>query len=56
MLFSQFKSRGTLCREATNECDLPEYCSGNHEMVSHFPYLVDHYLCENNNGCIYRIV
>ncbi|EDV20168.1 uncharacterized protein TRIADDRAFT_64349 [Trichoplax adhaerens] len=24
----KFKARSTLCRKATNDCDLPEYCSG----------------------------
>ncbi len=27
----QFKSKATLCRAASNECDLPEYCHGDTE-------------------------
>ena len=30
----QLVARGTVCRDAVNSCDVPEYCDGINEMAS----------------------
>ena len=30
----QIKSKGSLCREKVNDCDLPEFCDGKSSIVS----------------------
>jgi predicted transcriptional regulator of viral defense system len=33
--FFQFIAAGTVCRDAVNSCDVPEYCNGTSEVVSY---------------------
>ncbi|XP_028391203.1 zinc metalloproteinase-disintegrin-like jararhagin [Dendronephthya gigantea] len=44
----QFKRRGALCREQYNECDLPEFCTGDHGMCPEDTHIHDGLPCETH--------
>ncbi|CAB3991674.1 disintegrin and metallo ase domain-containing 33 [Paramuricea clavata] len=46
----QFISRGAVCREAVNSCDVPEYCNGASEVCPADLVTVNGISCDNNQG------
>lgn len=55
LLWSCFqpKERSTLCRAATNKCDLPEYCNGRTEECPADFYVQDGVLCPGRDNVTY---
>ncbi|EDV20169.1 uncharacterized protein TRIADDRAFT_61393 [Trichoplax adhaerens] len=49
-----FKQRSTLCRAVSNDCDLPEYCSGNSAECPTNIYKQSSTNCGNNTGYCYK--
>ncbi|XP_062974928.1 disintegrin and metalloproteinase domain-containing protein 21-like [Elgaria multicarinata webbii] len=49
----QFISAGTVCRERTNVCDLPEYCTGVSEWCPEDVYVQDGAPCHDGAYCYY---
>ncbi|CAB4042568.1 Hypothetical predicted protein, partial [Paramuricea clavata] len=49
----QLKSRGKLCREKYDDCDLPEHCTGNHEMCPEDHHVYNGRPCKENDGYCY---
>ncbi|XP_042315569.1 disintegrin and metalloproteinase domain-containing protein 21-like [Sceloporus undulatus] len=47
----KFVNEGMLCREATNKCDLPEYCTGGSGSCPKDTYKQDGTPCGTNNSC-----
>ncbi|XP_065200094.1 disintegrin and metalloproteinase domain-containing protein 11 isoform X3 [Planococcus citri] len=50
----KYLPRGTLCRPASNECDLPEYCSGNNGECPVDAHKKNGHPCEKNRGICYN--
>jgi len=50
----QLKPAGTLCRESSNSCDLPEFCSGASPHCPANVYLHDGHACHNVEGYCYN--
>lgn len=48
------KQAGTLCRSAGNECDLPEYCTGQSEYCPTNVYKMDTEICEGGEAFCYH--
>ncbi|XP_051167974.1 disintegrin and metalloproteinase domain-containing protein 33 isoform X2 [Leptopilina boulardi] len=46
----KLRPRGVICRESTNECDLPEVCSGETGQCPPDVYMKNGNSCYNNNG------
>ena len=46
----QFKAYGTTCREATGECDITQYCSGEDAECPADVHLQDGSSCNNNQS------
>ncbi|XP_047134964.1 zinc metalloproteinase-disintegrin-like ohanin isoform X1 [Hydra vulgaris] len=46
-----YRKQGTLCREAANECDLPEYCEGDKATCPKDRYLRNGYSCQSTKFC-----
>ncbi|KAM9308132.1 disintegrin and metalloproteinase domain-containing protein 22 [Gastrophryne carolinensis] len=46
----KFISRGVLCRDVVNGCDLPEMCTGNSSQCPANIHKLDGYRCENDEG------
>ncbi|CAB3995226.1 Unconventional myosin-X, partial [Paramuricea clavata] len=46
----QFISRGTVCRQSVNSCDVPEYCNGTNEVCPADLVTVNGISCDNNQG------
>ncbi|KAM4688185.1 disintegrin and metalloproteinase domain-containing protein 22 isoform 2-T2 [Discoglossus pictus] len=42
--------KGTLCRDAVNDCDIPEMCTGNSSQCPSNIHKLDGYHCENREG------
>ncbi|KAL3967888.1 NLR family CARD domain-containing protein 3 [Sarotherodon galilaeus] len=50
----QLKPSGTLCRESSNSCDLPEFCTGTSPHCPSNVYLHDGHGCHNVDGYCYN--
>lgn len=50
----QLKPAGTLCRESSNSCDLPEFCTGANPHCPANVYLHDGHACHNVDGYCYN--
>ncbi|XP_051502053.1 disintegrin and metalloproteinase domain-containing protein 12 [Myxocyprinus asiaticus] len=50
----QLKPAGTPCREASNSCDLPEFCTGTNPHCPANVYLHDGHACHNMDGYCYN--
>lgn len=50
----QLKLAGTLCRESSNSCDLPEFCTGANPHCPANVYLHDGHTCHNVEGYCYN--
>uniref|UniRef100_A0A8C4Y797 ADAM metallopeptidase domain 22 n=1 Tax=Gopherus evgoodei TaxID=1825980 RepID=A0A8C4Y797_9SAUR len=46
----KFESKGVVCRDAVNDCDIPENCSGNSSQCSPNMHKMDGYSCDNKQG------
>uniref|UniRef100_A0A803Y6S2 ADAM metallopeptidase domain 22 n=1 Tax=Meleagris gallopavo TaxID=9103 RepID=A0A803Y6S2_MELGA len=46
----RFEPRGVLCREAVNDCDIAENCTGNSSQCSPNIHKMDGYSCDNRQG------
>lgn len=51
----QYLPAGTVCRERTDHCDLPEYCTGKSEWCPEDFYVQDGAPCSSNSFC-YRVL
>ncbi|XP_034040247.1 disintegrin and metalloproteinase domain-containing protein 12 [Thalassophryne amazonica] len=50
----QLKPAGTLCRESSNSCDLPEFCTSANPHCPANVYLHDGHACHNMDGYCYN--
>ncbi|XP_022049875.1 disintegrin and metalloproteinase domain-containing protein 12 [Acanthochromis polyacanthus] len=50
----QLKLAGTPCRESSNSCDLPEFCTGTSPHCPSNVYLHDGHACQNVDGYCYN--
>uniref|UniRef100_A0A671NAQ5 Disintegrin and metalloproteinase domain-containing protein 12-like n=1 Tax=Sinocyclocheilus anshuiensis TaxID=1608454 RepID=A0A671NAQ5_9TELE len=50
----QLKPAGTPCRESSNSCDLPEFCTGTNPHCPANVYLHDGHACHNRDGYCYN--
>ncbi|TRZ01350.1 hypothetical protein DNTS_031870 [Danionella cerebrum] len=50
----QLKPAGTLCRESSNSCDLPEFCTGVNPHCPANVYLHDGHACHSMDGYCYN--
>lgn len=46
----KFIEKGVFCRDAVNECDIPEVCTGNSSQCPSNIHKLDGYSCENREG------
>ncbi|XP_060104444.1 disintegrin and metalloproteinase domain-containing protein 22 isoform X8 [Heteronotia binoei] len=46
----QFEEKGVMCREAVNDCDIPERCTGSSNLCSPNLHKMDGYSCDNDQG------
>ncbi|XP_073438007.1 disintegrin and metalloproteinase domain-containing protein 22 isoform X5 [Dendrobates tinctorius] len=46
----QFIQKGVFCRDAVNDCDIPEMCTGNSSQCPSNIHKLDGYPCENREG------
>nr|XP_057905276.1 disintegrin and metalloproteinase domain-containing protein 11-like isoform X4 [Doryrhamphus excisus] len=49
----KYEQRGVVCREAVNDCDIPETCTGDSSQCPHNVHKLDGYTCESNQGRCY---
>uniref|UniRef100_A0A3Q4HPB6 ADAM metallopeptidase domain 11 n=1 Tax=Neolamprologus brichardi TaxID=32507 RepID=A0A3Q4HPB6_NEOBR len=50
----KYEQRGVVCRQAVNDCDIPETCTGDSsEVCSHNVHKLDGYMCDNSQGRCY---
>ncbi|XP_053870545.1 disintegrin and metalloproteinase domain-containing protein 11 isoform X4 [Malaclemys terrapin pileata] len=49
----QYEPRGTPCREAVNECDIPESCTGDSSQCPPNLHKLDSYFCDHEQGRCY---
>uniref|UniRef100_A0A8D3DC02 ADAM metallopeptidase domain 11 n=1 Tax=Scophthalmus maximus TaxID=52904 RepID=A0A8D3DC02_SCOMX len=47
------KLRGTTCRDAVNDCDIPETCMGDSSQCPHNVHKLDGYMCDVGQGRCY---
>ncbi|XP_062983275.1 disintegrin and metalloproteinase domain-containing protein 22 isoform X5 [Elgaria multicarinata webbii] len=46
----QFEAKGVVCREAVNDCDIPESCTGDSNQCSPNLHKMDGYSCDKEKG------
>ncbi|XP_077160294.1 disintegrin and metalloproteinase domain-containing protein 22 isoform X4 [Paroedura picta] len=46
----RFEEKGVVCREAVNDCDIPERCTGSSNQCSPNLHKMDGYSCDNKQG------
>ncbi|KAM7371617.1 hypothetical protein PAMP_008835 [Pampus punctatissimus] len=49
----KYERRGVVCREAVNDCDIPETCTGDSSQCPHNVHKLDGYMCDNTQGRCY---
>uniref|UniRef100_A0A3B3Q8E1 ADAM metallopeptidase domain 11 n=1 Tax=Paramormyrops kingsleyae TaxID=1676925 RepID=A0A3B3Q8E1_9TELE len=50
----RYESRGVVCREPVNDCDIPETCTGDSSQCPHNVHKLDGYLCDGGQGRCYE--
>ncbi|KAG7220616.1 hypothetical protein INR49_017870, partial [Caranx melampygus] len=43
----KYERRGVVCRDAVNDCDIPETCTGDSSQCPHNVHKLDGYMCDN---------
>ncbi|XP_066554662.1 disintegrin and metalloproteinase domain-containing protein 11 isoform X2 [Amia ocellicauda] len=49
----KYELRGVVCRDAVNDCDIPETCTGDSSQCPHNVHKLDGYTCEDGQGRCY---
>ncbi|KAL0984393.1 hypothetical protein UPYG_G00140850 [Umbra pygmaea] len=49
----KYELRGVTCRELTNDCDVPEMCTGDSSQCPHNVHKLDGYMCDAGQGRCY---
>uniref|UniRef100_A0A672YGK6 ADAM metallopeptidase domain 11 n=1 Tax=Sphaeramia orbicularis TaxID=375764 RepID=A0A672YGK6_9TELE len=49
----KYEQRGVVCREAVNDCDIPETCTGDSSQCPHNVHKLDGYMCDSIQGRCY---
>ncbi|XP_078017855.1 disintegrin and metalloproteinase domain-containing protein 11-like isoform X1 [Epinephelus lanceolatus] len=49
----KYERRGVVCREAVNDCDIPETCTGDSSQCPHNVHKLDGYMCDTSQGRCY---
>ncbi|KAM4598221.1 disintegrin and metalloproteinase domain-containing protein 11-like [Polymixia lowei] len=49
----RYELRGAVCREAVNDCDIPETCTGDSSQCPHNVHKLDGYMCDSSQGRCY---
>ncbi|XP_061564362.1 disintegrin and metalloproteinase domain-containing protein 11 isoform X2 [Cololabis saira] len=50
----KYELRGVSCREAVNDCDIPETCAGDSSQCPHNVHKLDGYTCDGGQGRCYE--
>uniref|UniRef100_A0A3B4VMP8 ADAM metallopeptidase domain 11 n=1 Tax=Seriola dumerili TaxID=41447 RepID=A0A3B4VMP8_SERDU len=49
----KYERRGVVCRDAVNDCDIPETCTGDSSQCPHNVHKLDGYMCDTSQGRCY---
>ncbi|XP_029013752.1 LOW QUALITY PROTEIN: disintegrin and metalloproteinase domain-containing protein 11-like [Betta splendens] len=49
----KYQLRGAVCRDAVNDCDIPETCTGDSSQCPHNVHKLDGYMCDSSQGRCY---
>nr|XP_020488246.1 disintegrin and metalloproteinase domain-containing protein 11-like isoform X1 [Labrus bergylta] len=49
----KYEQRGVVCRDAVNNCDIPETCTGDSSQCPHNVHKLDGYMCDISQGRCY---
>ncbi|XP_038844482.1 disintegrin and metalloproteinase domain-containing protein 11-like [Salvelinus namaycush] len=49
----RYELRGAVCRQAVNDCDIPESCTGDSSQCPHNVHKLDGYMCDSSQGRCY---
>lgn len=49
----KYELRGVTCRDAVNDCDIPETCTGDSSQCPHNVHKLDGYMCDTGQGRCY---
>ncbi|KAJ0001136.1 hypothetical protein NQD34_006156 [Periophthalmus magnuspinnatus] len=49
----KYELRGVVCRDAVNDCDIPETCTGDSSQCPHNVHKLDGYTCDSSQGRCY---
>lgn len=49
----KYEQRGVVCRDAVNDCDIPETCTGDSSQCPHNVHKLDGYMCDSSQGRCY---